>query len=221
DLSDPQRFNLYMYSRNNPLLFVDESGQEIKYAPNLKNANEVRDTVSAILANPDTAGELSGYVGPNNPDLTIQSSDLSAGDEQVKNPDGTVTTTIVEGQFDPDIQTVTFQGRAPETDLVSATLTIDNRVGKSNLPKVLAHESKHAGDAKRDPAGHIQEVKREQGKPHDQRTNEQRAIKFSKQFSKAINQAAKRIRNERKNREKQEKKKQEEEKKKRKKGGRA
>jgi hypothetical protein len=75
-LGDPQTWNLYPYVRNNPLEFVDESGNEIKYAAALKNADDVEDIVNAILKDPDTRSELSGYVGANNPDLTNTDTEI-------------------------------------------------------------------------------------------------------------------------------------------------
>jgi RHS repeat-associated protein len=82
-LGDPQTWNLYPYVRNNALEFVDESRNGIKYAAGLKNADDVEDIVNAILKDPDTRSELSGYVGANNPDLTITTGDLSKGDHAV------------------------------------------------------------------------------------------------------------------------------------------
>jgi hypothetical protein len=64
----------------------------------LKNAQLVKDSVQAILADPHTSGNLSGYVGPNNPNLTIRSGDLSQQDTVTKNPDGSVTKTTVQAK---------------------------------------------------------------------------------------------------------------------------
>lgn len=172
--------------------FVDDDGEEIKYAPGLKNAAEVRAIVQAILANPDTRPELAGYVGKENPDLSITSGDLSKWDTTTSK-NGIVTTTEVYGQAEPHFSTGTGSVGPPETVLTDATITIDSRVSKGGLPGVVLHESKHVGDARRDPAGHLAEVKRESGKKHDDRTHEQRAIQFSKQQSNAIKNQAKQI----------------------------
>jgi RHS repeat-associated protein len=93
NFGNPQSLNLYSYVVNNPLTLIDDDGHDIIYAAGLQNAQLVKDSVQAILANPHTSANLSGYVGPNNPNLTIQSGDLSNGDTVTKNGDVTTTTT--------------------------------------------------------------------------------------------------------------------------------
>jgi len=212
NLGDPQTFNLYMYSRNNPLIFVDPSGNEIKYAPNLRNAEAVRDTVNAILADPATSGTLSGYAGPNNPDLTIQSGDLSASDTRKVNADGSITTTQTLGQTEPDIQTTTWS-TGPETQLNSTTITIDNRVTENGVPGVMSHEAEHAGEARSDPAKFQADARAESALPHDSRPQEQRANAFQQQHEKDLAKAAKQAKADREKRQKEEEKRKKEEKK--------
>ena len=77
-----------------PLSQIDDDGHEIIYADGLKNSQLVRDTVTAILANPNTSGYLSGYVGPNAPNLTITSGDLGPPTVQTL-PDGSTLITTV------------------------------------------------------------------------------------------------------------------------------
>ncbi len=203
DLTNPQTLNLYAIVRDNPESFADLDGHEIKYAENLNNAQLVRDTVQAILADPNTSANLAGYVGPNSPDLTIQSGDLSIQDTVTKNPDGTMTTTIVQGQTAPDIQTVksTSNGVAnsAETTLTGATITIDNRTSKGDTPGVLVHESVHAGEAKSDPVKFSQDAAAEKSLSHNKRPQEQRANAAQKAYTKEITKAVKQIRKERSN----------------------
>jgi RHS repeat-associated protein len=78
-LDDPQSLNLYSYVRNNPVGLTDNDGHEIIYANGLQNAQLVRDTVSAMLADPHTSGSLSGYVGANSPNLTTLAFVLLSG----------------------------------------------------------------------------------------------------------------------------------------------
>ena len=207
NFGDPQTLNLYGYVRNIPTSLVDSDGHEIIYADGLKNAQEVKDTVQAILADPHTSGNLSGYVGPNNPNLTIQSGDLSAGDTKTVNPDGSVTTTTVHGNTSPDIQTTSSSSTdingittnsAPETTLNGATITIDNRTSKGDTPGVLVHESVHAGEAKANPAKFSADAKAEKSLPHDQRPQEQRANAAQKAYTKEIKRAVKQIEKDRK-----------------------
>jgi RHS repeat-associated protein len=170
---NPQSLNLYSYVNNNPTTLRDPDGHEIIYASDLKNAQLVKDSVQAILADPHTSANLAGYVGPNNPNLTIQSGDLSGGDTRTVSPDGqTVTTTTVQGATEPDIQTSTYASNGvvspPETQLNSTTITIDNRTSKGDTPGVMVHESVHAGEAKANPAQFAKDAAAEKPLPHDQ-----------------------------------------------------
>ena len=207
-LDNPQSLNLYSYVENNPLTLVDTDGHEIIYADNLKNAQVVKDSVQAILADPHTSANLSGYVGPNNPNLVIQSGDLSAGDTRTVNPDGSVTTTTVQGNTVPDIQTTSFSSTdingvtttpGPETTLNGATMTIDDRTSKGDVPGVMVHESVHAGEAKENPAKFVKDQAAEKSNPnHDARPQEQRANAAQKAYGPEIKQAVKQIETSRK-----------------------
>jgi RHS repeat-associated protein len=223
-VQDPQTWNLYMYGRNNPTIFIDEDGDDIKYAPGLKNAEDVKAVVDAILANPNTSGTYSGYVGPNNPDLTITSGDLSGQD--VTNANGSVTTHPAETEIDitpASTSTSSFAGGTPTTTVTPAKLngavmTIDNRTSPDQLPEVLLHEGTHVGDAKKDPGGYLKESKEQTQKypkpaDHDKKSNEARANDFAKKYEKEIAKQAKELRKQRKEEEKR--KKEEEKKKKR------
>jgi len=194
--------NLYSYVENNPLTLADTDGHEIIYAANLKNAQTVRDTVQAILADPHTSANLSGYVGKDNPNLIIKSGDLSAGDTRTENPDGSVTTTTIRGNTEPDIQTMSTSGTvsnsAPETTLTGATITIDNRVGRGDVEGVMVHESVHVGEAKADPAKFTKDAAAEKSLPHDQRPQEQRANAAQAANTDEIKKAVKQIENDRK-----------------------
>jgi hypothetical protein len=174
----------------------------------LKNAQLVKDSVQAILADPHTSGNLSGYVGPNNPNLTIRSGDLSKQDTVTKNPDGSVTKTTVQGETIPEIQTtkssstdlngVTTTG-PPQTTLTDATITIDDRTSTGDTPGVMVHESVHAGEAKANPAQFSKDAAAEKSNPnHDARPQEQRANTAQKAYTKEIKQAVKQIEKDRK-----------------------
>jgi RHS repeat-associated protein len=193
-LDNPQSLNLYGYVLNNPMSRRDDDGHEIIYADGLKNSQVVKDTVTAILANRNTSSTLSGYVGKGNPDLYIFSGDLSKGDKQTTNADGTVTTTRVLGNTDGGGQTtdgVTTQG--------SAIITVDNRNTLDDLPHTLVHEAVHAGEARQDINKFVNDAKAEAANPnHDTRPQEERAIAADRAYSRQIAKEAKQIAKDRK-----------------------
>ena len=200
-LDNPQSLNLYQYVLNNPLSQKDDDGHEIIYADGLKNSQLVRDSVTAILANPNTSSYLSGYVGPNNPNLTIQSGDL--GPPTVTTlPNGQTLTTTVQGNTAPDIQTSTMTDnngvKTSETTLTGATITIDNNTSKGDTPGVMIHESVHAGEAQANPAKFSADAKAERGQPHDSRPQEQRANGVRGANEKQVKQQIKQIEKDRK-----------------------
>ena len=204
---NPQSLNLYSYVENNPETLVDTDGHDIIYADNLRNAQVVKDTVQAMLADPHTSGSLSGYVGKDNPNLVIQSGDLSGGDTRTVNPDGSVLTTTILGNTQPDIQTTSGSSTdingvttasPTETTLTGATITIDNRVGKGDVEGVMVHEGVHAGEAKANPGQFSKDAAAEKSQPHDQRPQEQRANAAQKAYTNEIKKAVKQIEKDRK-----------------------
>jgi RHS repeat-associated protein len=206
-LDNPQSLNLYSYVLNNPLTSFDDDGHEIVFASGLKNPQLVKDTVKAILADPHTSGNLSGYVGPNNPNLVIQSGDLSSMDSATQSPDGTPGTTITQGLTVPDIQTTRSSSTdsngvtttsAPETTLTGTTITIDNRTSAGDTPGVMVHESVHAGEAKANPAQYSKDNAAEKSLFHDKRPQEKRAIGAQKAYGAEIKKAVKQMENDRK-----------------------
>ena len=196
NLANPQSLNLYGYVLNNPLSQWDDNGHDIFYVTSgpsaLKNEQTVRNSVTALLANPNTSGYLQQFVGnaPGTPDLVIQNGDLSAGDSKTMAPDGTPGTSTVQGNTDPNITTDGKSG--------GPIITIHNRTTAAETPGVLTHEAVHAGESQKNPAQFAKDSKAEAGLAHDKRPQEQRANAVQKAQGPAIAKAVKQIEKQRK-----------------------
>ena len=101
-LDNPQSLNLYSYVLNNPTGLTDDDGHAITCAAGMKNRQVCVDTVQALLGDPHTSGNLAGYDGPDNPNLTIESDDLSSQDSSTVTPNGTP---VSRAQFDVQMYT--------------------------------------------------------------------------------------------------------------------
>jgi RHS repeat-associated protein len=198
-LDNPQSLNLYQYVLNNPLVAADDDGHEIIFITSgpgaLKNEQTVRDSVTALLANPNTNGYLNQFVGnaPGTPDIVFMNGDLSAGDSKTFAPDGTPGTSQVQGNTDPNITTDGKSG--------GPIITIDNRTSKDDTPGVITHEIVHGGESQKNPAQFQKDSAAEQkASPncHDCRPQEKRAIAIQKKYGPAISKAVKQIEKERK-----------------------
>ena len=67
----PQSWNIYVYTRNNPLRYIDESGEEITYAtPEIKAVSDALRQKSTSYNN-----ALKGFEGKDSPSLLIQFGD--------------------------------------------------------------------------------------------------------------------------------------------------
>lgn len=205
NLTNPQSLNLYQYVNNNPLSLKDDDGHEIIYVTSgsgaLKNEQVVRDSVAAILANPKTSGYLSGYDGRSNPDLIIQSGDLSKLDSATHNPDGTPGGSITKGATEPVMSTGTAVQDGVEvqqTTFSGAIITMDNRTSAGDTPGVMTHEAVHAGETRANPTQFNKDSAAERSQPHDKRSQEQRANAVQKAQGPAITKAVKQMEKERK-----------------------
>jgi RHS repeat-associated protein len=197
-LDNPQTLNLYSYVVNNPLTQIDDDGHEIIYmttGPNaLQNEQVVRDSVTAILANPNTAGNLSGYVGKDNPDLVIMNGDLSKLDNPTQAPDGSPGASITKGDAEPVMSTSTdANGNKTDPQFSGAIITIDNRTSAGDTPSVMTHETVHAGEMKANPNQFVKDSAAEKNMPHDKRPQEQRANAAQNKYGPAITKAVKQM----------------------------
>ena len=92
---DPQSWNLYSYTRNNPLKFVDDTGAAVIYAD--EKLRIISD--AGRQESPSYNANLSGFEGPNSPDLTIRYGPTP------NDPDGSPTNGITRASISPAIST--------------------------------------------------------------------------------------------------------------------
>jgi len=214
----PQSWNIYVYTRNNPLRYIDESGEEITYAtPEIK---AVSDALRQKSTSYDNA--LKGFEGKDSPDLLVQFGDAGKDANGIDKAVGLTTTSITpEGQDGSDVGADNDMSKIKiiPAKLNSAIITIDTSI-QNDVEKVedtLGHETGHADDARRNPqtyADNSEKTRREKGKtPHDKRPNEIVANNFEKRvkaertaFVKAEKERKKAEEKQRKQEEKQRKK---------------
>jgi RHS repeat-associated protein len=195
-LDNPQSLNLYSYVVNNPMALTDNDGHAITCAQGMKDQQTCSDTVQAMLADPNTHDELAGYDGPDNPNLTIQTGDLSKSEQITQLPGGGVQVKIDQGNTVPVLQTSTITDSSGKTTTKvsgTTTITIDKNTSKGDLPGVMVHEGVHAGEARANPVQYSNDAAKEHQNPcHDCRPQEQRANaaqqKFGPEISKAVKQ---------------------------------
>ena len=97
--ADPQSWNLYSYTRNNPLKFVDDDGFAIVYADQrLKIISEARRQESSTYNS-----YLAGFEATGSPVLTFQYGPTR------NDPDGSPTNGVMRGIIAPSIQTCTSE----------------------------------------------------------------------------------------------------------------
>ncbi|MFN0279181.1 MAG: RHS repeat domain-containing protein [Pyrinomonadaceae bacterium] len=219
DEFQPQSWNIYLYARNNPLKYVDISGEEIFYAtPEIKAASDDLRLKSATYDN-----ALKGFEGKDAPNLTLQFGDAGFDANGVDKATGLASTSILPERTiedgsnmdanDPNaVPTITTK----PAELKDATITIDNSI-KDNAEKVaenLGHEVGHVDDARNNPkqySADSNKTKAEKGRtPHDERPQEKRANNFEKTVMKEkkdYEKAEKKRLKEEKERQKKEKKK--------------
>jgi RHS repeat-associated protein len=182
---DPQQWNMYSYTRNNPLAYVDPDGRELKPAD-----IQLASALTQQLKSEKARIALAPYMGKDH-DLVIQRGKL--GNDPMQ-PDRKIT-----GETKPGIVPVIHNCSSATscTDIPAhlgktSTITIDDSVkqgtGKDDLNGVLGHEISHAGDAGKDPQVYLDEGDREKNKLHDDRSQEKRADDFSHDVQQEVKQ---------------------------------
>ncbi len=119
---DPQPWNVYQYSRNNPTTMVDPDGREITVAAELQKSYD------HLMKSQSFRSAIAPYQGKGNPNLTIQRGTLGFDPMEPNRKDlGNTKTSIV-----PSIQNCSSATPAPRfrRGLKGATITIDNSVGE-------------------------------------------------------------------------------------------
>ena len=181
EIADPQRWNLYMYARNNPLKYVDDLGEELKFAD-----KELEAIVTQIRSeSSDFDDALKGFEGKGAPDLTFQFGDAGMDANGVDKATGLTDSKIQEGgTFYTCTSATDCTTEQRQDKLLSSTITIDNSVkkDKDQTEKVVEHEVGHAHKDRTKPGEsrkQSEDTKKNKGKtPHDQRPEEKAANEF-------------------------------------------
>ena len=174
DLGDPQTLNMYVYTRNNPLKYIDPDGHDLTIAPEL-----VDDVLQHMRESTSFNAEMNAHVGLGSPDLIIQSGPTP------NDPSGLPSTGNTEGHIGGGPvntcgTTTCVQEDRPYT-YKGATVTINTSVmgDKDAKNGVLDHETGHVHDARTNTQQYqsdSQHTKDTKGKtPHDSRPEEQLA----------------------------------------------
>lgn len=199
NIVDPQRWNRYAHTRNNPLRYVDPDGREITYA-----SPQIQDFFDFLSARSEAVrGTLARYAGPNNPNLTIGQGELGRDatdgevgglfrpsfDPTTDSPPGSGNFERLAGMSETDMKTGLANGSLyTGATLKSATLDLDASLDLNKKDQrtigVALHELGHADTAARDPLRHlrlsipINQIERGKRQVHDKRQIEQDANQY-------------------------------------------
>jgi RHS repeat-associated protein len=188
-LADPQRLNLYAYSRNSPLVFLDPNGEDIIVEGGTVEQQEaVRAAITTLRlqsANAETAFRAyDPQPGGKGPDLTITIM-ADADFSQLKGVTGseTLATTSPQGgdAADPTVQT------GASVIIRSSAVVVKNENNDRNNRKetlvegVLSHEvAGHARDITADPDAWNQRRQQDGNLNYETRRNEVTADRATK-----------------------------------------
>lgn len=187
-LFDPQQWNMYQYGRNNPITMIDPDGREVKIA-----TQELQKSFDHLMKSEKFRNAVAPFQGEGKPDLIIQRGQLPNDRIETNRP----TLGLTKSSTIPSIQTCSSATDCTNSPakLKEATVTIDDRVkegtGKEQIDGVLGHEISHVNDHERDPQGSIDETNRNANLRHDDRSEEQRADRFSNDVRKEVKQEEK------------------------------
>jgi RHS repeat-associated protein len=192
DPLDPQSWNLYSYVRNNPLKFIDVTGEAIKYASG--KLEVYSNTMRAQSCSYNEA--LQAFEGPDAPDIMIQVGNAGLDANGVDKSIGLATISIM-----PDMTVAGTQDSAITVVyppyLKEATITIDTSImgNASQVKSTLADEVGHANDARINTAQYDADAQRTRATkgatPHASRPEEKRANAFRDVVKKEVGQFGK------------------------------
>ncbi|MEO8663372.1 MAG: RHS repeat-associated core domain-containing protein [Bryobacteraceae bacterium] len=143
-LSDPQRWNRYVYTRNNPLRYVDPDGYELKVAAELQ-----RTVTTMRQQSPSFSAELAAHEG-NGPNLTIKygaTPNDPGGQPSIGNTSGSISVVGIEpipAPFEDSSSGVQYGGYRGATVTISSTIKGD----QGQVEGTMAHEVGHVHDAR-------------------------------------------------------------------------
>ncbi|MEO8189317.1 MAG: RHS repeat-associated core domain-containing protein [Acidobacteriota bacterium] len=188
-IPDPQSWNRYAYSLNNPLKFLDPNGLEVRYAD--KQLQTLFTRLSAKY--PAVRGALGRYTGEGKPDLVIRKGDAGRDPLTGEKALGLTKGTNVVESYDWSKITST-KDSLPDSGkfingatLKETTITIDSSLGafSKDQADTAVHEAGHADSLARDPVSYLMRGAWDQdmgpdGKwlPHDDRPLEKEANQF-------------------------------------------
>ena len=155
-MMDPQSWNMYAYTRNNPLVLIDPDGAEWEWAGARSDAN-----AGALLTAFAIAYQTSGRF-QNNFDAVANSTTtmVRISDAAVPNAGSNVVTMGVTGPlksavtFGPDGNPVSVASPTPAVEKLDVT-KIAAYNGASDLPDEVKHETQHAEQLNQDPLGYV------------------------------------------------------------------
>ena len=174
---------LYVYTANNPLLYLDIDGRQIitrgdRAKRRHELAMEKSPTYKSLVKEINKIlVEIYGIEIPL--DLDKTSSEIK---EKAMEQGGEPVSRI--GTLFPGLSNNVWVVEGTEI-WISKEISTEN-LAKKSTEKTMAHELQHLLDFIKDPKGYMKEVKKEQEKPHAERTHEIRAKNTAEKVNKEI-----------------------------------
>jgi len=189
-LEDPQRLNLYAYSRNNPLLFTDPTGEEIQIEGGTADQQAaIRAGITTLRAQSPTADaafkQYDSQTGGPNLTITIMAD---ADFANVPGVTGNQTQAVATEQGGDQVDTKVKYGASiviRSSAVNAANETNDRNNGKETMVEgILSHEVVgHARDITADHKSWSDRNQQDRSLPYETRRNEVSADRASKRVA--------------------------------------